>query len=50
MCALLKQPYHPPEERAEQKRQCEEANARYAADVKAGRIKSWQEEFGAGRN
>jgi hypothetical protein len=50
MCALLKQPYHTPEERAEQKRQCDEANARYWADVKAGRRKTWLEEFGADRN
>ena len=46
VCGLLKQPYHPPEVRAELKRKWEEAEARYAADVKAGRIKSLHEEYG----
>jgi hypothetical protein len=46
MCGLLKQPYYPPEERAELKRKWEEAEARYQADVAAGRIKSLHEEFG----
>ena len=49
VCGLLKQPYHPPEVRAELKRKWEEGEARIAADRAAGRIKSLEEQFG-GRN
>ena len=45
-CGLLKQPYHPPEVRAELKRKWKEAEARAVADRAAGRVRSLEEEFG----
>jgi hypothetical protein len=46
ICGMLKQPNHPPEVRAELKKKWEEAEARMAADLAAGRIRSLEEEFG----
>ena len=49
VCGLLKQPYHPPEVRAELKKKWEEGEARIAADRAVERIRSLEEQFG-GRN